>query len=111
VTKVPAEVLRRLETHEWSGNVRELENRVQAGIMASAGDALVLELPVAGRAGGGAAPGWRRSLAEVERDHVLAVLERCAWNLGKTCEVLGISRPTLRKKIADHELKAPDSKA
>jgi DNA-binding NtrC family response regulator len=111
VTKVPAEVLRRLETHEWSGTVRELENRVQAGIMASAGDALVVELPVVGGAGGGAAPGWRRSLAEVERDHVLAVLERCAWNLGKTCEVLGISRPTLRKKIADHELKAPDSKA
>ncbi len=111
VTKVSADILRQLQSYVWPGNVRELENRVQAGIMASAGDSLVLELPEGSIAPGGAAPQWERSLAEVERDHVLAVLAHCDWNLGRTCDVLGVSRPTLRKKIADHGLKSPDREA
>ena len=105
VTKVPTEALRLLAGYDWPGNVRELENRIQAGIMASPGDALTLEMPERAKPRPGGRAAWRRSLAEVERDHVRAVLEECDWNLGKTCEVLGVSRPTLRKKIADHDLK------
>jgi DNA-binding NtrC family response regulator len=106
VSKVPAETLRRLEAYAWPGNVRELENRIQAGIMASSGDALFVELPLAPQPGAeSVAPDWRRSLAELEAEHVLRVLDACAWNQGKACEILGVSRPTLRKKIADYGLK------
>jgi len=103
VTKLPDDSLRRLEAYAWPGNVRELENRVQAGIMASPGDALTVEIPAEPLAGG--APDWRRTLREVEAEHIRAVLERCEWNQGRACEVLGVSRPTLRKKIADYGLK------
>ncbi len=110
IERVPAETLARLAAHDWPGNVRELENRVQAGIMASSGDSLSIEMPSAvavpsATTAGAAAIDWQRSLAEVEAAHVARVLAACDWNQGRACAVLGISRPTLRKKIADYGLK------
>jgi DNA-binding NtrC family response regulator len=104
VARVPATTLAALQSYDWPGNVRELENRVQAGIMASSGDSLRVEIPTApaAQAGADTAPGWRRSLAEVEAEQICRVLERTDWALGETCEILGISRPTLRKKIAEY---------
>ena len=105
VSKVSRATLAQLERHDWPGNVRELENRLQAGIMASPGDSLVLDLdagaPLAPAPGGD----WQRSLAEVEAEHIRRVLDACGWNQGRACAVLGISRPTLRKKIADFGLR------
>ncbi|MBN2170494.1 MAG: sigma-54-dependent Fis family transcriptional regulator [Candidatus Krumholzibacteriota bacterium] len=104
VTRVPASVLARLRSYSWPGNVRELENRIQAGIMASPGDTLVVEVPEGGPVPP-AARTWRRTLKDVEAEHVRAVLEQVGWNQGEACTILGISRPTLRKKIQDHGLK------
>ena len=36
---------------------------------------------------------------------ILASLERTGWNFGEACSILGISRPTLRRKIARYELR------
>ncbi|MEZ4396307.1 MAG: sigma-54 dependent transcriptional regulator [Candidatus Krumholzibacteriia bacterium] len=106
VSKVSRATLAQLEAHDWPGNVRELENRLQAGIMASPGESLVLDLaadaaPIAPTPAGD----WQRSLAEVEAEHIRRVLDACGWNQGRACAVLGISRPTLRKKIADYGLR------
>ncbi|MBM4118904.1 sigma-54-dependent Fis family transcriptional regulator, partial [bacterium] len=97
----------RLAAHDWPGNVRELENRMQAAMMASTGDTLSLELPAPRAAAPArtAAPAWERSLVQVEAEHIARVLAACDWNQGRACAVLGISRPTLRKKIADYGLK------
>ncbi len=107
IERVPADTLARLAAHDWPGNVRELENRVQAGIMASSGDSLSIEIPAPPppAAAGATASDWQRSLAEVEAAHIARVLAACDWNQGRSCAVLGISRPTLRKKIADYGLK------
>ncbi len=43
-----------------------------------------------------------RSLAEVEKAHIAQVLATVGGNLGKACEILGITRPTLRKKLEDY---------
>jgi DNA-binding NtrC family response regulator len=108
VTRVPRKVLARLQGYSWPGNVRELENRIQAGIMASPGDVLTVEVPrETGRESEGSAP-WRRTLNMVESEHILRVLGECNWALGKACEVLEITRPTLRKKIQDYGLQKPD---
>ena len=42
---------------------------------------------------------------EVEKEHILKVLRHTGGNYGDTCKILGVSRPTLRKKIADYGLK------
>jgi len=45
---------------------------------------------------------WNRSLAEVDKEHIQRVLIGCGNNYGKACKILGITRPTLRKKIAEY---------
>ncbi|MCP4547719.1 MAG: sigma-54-dependent Fis family transcriptional regulator [bacterium] len=106
VTRVPQQVLADLQAYHWPGNVRELENRIQAGIMASPGDVLTVEIPstVTATGDGGS---WRRPLRDVECAHIARVLEHCNWVQGEACSILGVSRPTLRKKIQDFGLKRP----
>jgi len=45
------------------------------------------------------------SLREVEREHVLATLERFEGNQAQAARVLGIHRNTLRNKLAEYGIK------
>ncbi|MEA3278959.1 MAG: helix-turn-helix domain-containing protein, partial [Pseudomonadota bacterium] len=49
------------------------------------------------------------SLAEMERRHVQRILETTGWHRGRACEILGVSRPRLRRLIRDHGLSPPES--
>jgi two-component system response regulator AtoC len=106
VFTVPEEAMRRLESYEWRGNVRELENFLTRAVILSKGK--VLELPardLAERDRAERAGSPLRSLEEVEAEHIGRVLGALNWHQGKACEVLGVSRPTLRKKIRLYGLK------
>jgi len=92
----------RLLAHRWPGNVRELQNAIKHGAALSS-DALVRadDLPEElGRINGiehsTFAP---RPLADVEREHVLAVLEACRGSQTEAARVLGIGRNTLWRKL------------
>jgi two-component system, NtrC family, response regulator AtoC len=101
VRRVPDEVMRQLIKHPWPGNVRELENVLTQAVLTSPADTLSLagiqpattpaveDLPL-------------QSLAEMEKKHIVRVLAAVEGNLGRACEVLGITRPTLRKKMEDY---------
>ena len=45
------------------------------------------------------APELARTLAEVERSHVVTVVEACRGNLAAAARVLGIDRSTLVRKL------------
>ena len=47
ITKVPQSVMDSLQHHSWPGNVRELENVVERAMIASTGDTLQLDEPLA----------------------------------------------------------------
>lgn len=47
------------------------------------------------------------SLADIENAHVLRVLNSTNWHKGKCCEILGISRPRLRRMIQEYNLTPP----
>ncbi len=49
------------------------------------------------------------SLREVEKSHVLRVLQHTGWHRGRACEILGTSRPRLRRLINQYALEAPDN--
>ncbi len=107
VTKVPGEVMEALVHYPWPGNVRELENLLTRAVVLSKGDVLVPEyLPdlfISGKTEEvikGIKP-----LAQVEFEHVVKVLEFTHWDKGKACELLGVSRPTLREKIKKYQLR------
>ncbi|MDQ3037371.1 MAG: sigma-54 dependent transcriptional regulator [Myxococcota bacterium] len=94
-----------LQRHAWPGNVRELQNAVKHGAALATGDAIELDaLPEEvvhprASADGARSPARLRPLAEVEREHVLAVLEACAGSVGDAARILEIGRNTLWRKL------------
>ena len=48
------------------------------------------------------------SLKDVEKAHVTRVLEATGWHQGKSCEILAVSRPRLRRYIRHYNLIAPE---
>jgi DNA-binding NtrC family response regulator len=107
--RIPAPVLSpeamaSLVAYDWPGNVRELENAVTRLVLEAQGRRIdpdsILRQGL-GRSG----PAPTRTLAEMERSAILGALEQTDWNFGKACEMLGISRPTLRRKIDRYGLR------
>ena len=50
------------------------------------------------------------SLAAIEKNHILKILEKTGWNLSEAARILGIHRNTLRLKIKEFDLKEPGKK-
>jgi two-component system response regulator AtoC len=114
VSRIPHAHLEALRSYDWPGNVRELQNVLRRGMILSKGELLDLneswmhkeDLPR-----GMPEKALRldeeeelQSLAEIERVHIMKVLKRTRGNYGEACRVLGISRPTLRRKISEYSL-------
>lgn len=101
---------RLLLEYAWPGNVRELQNAVKHGA-ALAEDEQVrpLDLPeelLAGsaRSSTDAAPSTDlRSLAEVEREHILQVLDACRGSQAQAARILGVARNTLWRKVREYD--------
>ncbi|UJR85506.1 Hypothetical protein I5071_75860 [Sandaracinus amylolyticus] len=93
--------------YEWPGNVRELQSAVKHGAALARGSEIRLEdLPEELSSPRSASPRERvklRPLDEVEREHVLGVLEACSGNMGDAARVLGIGRNTLWRKLKSWE--------
>ncbi len=109
---IEEKALQRLETHDWPGNVRELENVLtRAALLAR--DPIITDENIARTIVPAPArqkeEGPAKTLREAEKEHVLKALLSCGWNITHTAGVLDISPTTLRKKIADYDLKRPRS--
>jgi DNA-binding NtrC family response regulator len=90
--------------HSWPGNVRELENAVERAVVLARGSRVdVDDLPEeVSAAPPRTAKGAARTLAEVEREHILAVLEASGGNKAKASERLGIGAATLFRKLREY---------
>jgi two-component system response regulator HydG len=102
-----------LEAYPWPGNIRELANCVNHGAVLSGGaDVDVAHLPDDVLKPRGAASstgdGALRPLAEVEREHVLRVLESCGGHQGDAARILGIGRTTLWRKLRSFGIEAAE---
>jgi len=99
-----------LESHRWPGNIRELRNCIERAVVLAAGDHIdvadlaLSHLTAAGDTGRGSGsrrgPFVPQTIAEVEREHVLATLEAVGGNKTKAAAILGIERSTLERKLA-----------
>ena len=107
-----------LHEYSWPGNVRELENALLKAAALSAGNTLTLDLlppelqtrcePARGRLSSQSGPQGMASLADMEREHVARVLQATGWHRGEACEILGVSRPRLRRMMREYDLTPPD---
>jgi two-component system response regulator AtoC len=95
------EAMRLLLDYPFPGNVRELEGAMEHAVILCKGNVIAPEdLPARlqrPRPSGGEE--GIRSLEELERAHIAAVLEECAGNVSKASRILGIDRSTLYLKI------------
>jgi transcriptional regulator of acetoin/glycerol metabolism len=104
-----------LISQDWPGNVRELQNVVERAMILSEGPRLELGsvLPV-GRTGraGSARTGARPAagLEEVERAHIVNVLEECGWRVrgeDGAAERLRLKRSTLQSRMKKLGIQRP----
>jgi two-component system NtrC family response regulator len=87
---------RALRLHQWSGNVRELQNRVQrAVIMADGGRVTAEDLELAGALDAAPAQTLKEAREQVERQLISETLRRHGGKITAAAVELGISRPTL----------------
>ena len=117
VTAIEPAAVAALSEYEWPGNVRELRNAIESAVILSDGNVLrVRDLPgrilVAGRPGGESAagqasptdPSEAATLAEVERRHIEAMLQRFEGHRDRTARALGIATKTLYRKLREYEM-------
>ena len=98
--------LQRMMEYPWPGNVRELENVLTKAALVASGD-VILEEDISPLLESPEDQPRTMSLQEVERAHILKVLHYTNWHYGKACEILGISRPTLRQKMRRYGIEPP----
>jgi len=111
-----------LAAHNWPGNVRELQNVIERAVILG-GDSVLVEpanLCLAGMPGFSqpasepspvaasktpvpAAADIFPTLAGLEKDHILAALERCRNNRTQAAKILDISVRTLRNKLNEYQ--------
>jgi DNA-binding NtrC family response regulator len=95
--------LDRLLEHNWPGNVRELENCLKRAVVIASGSVIRPEHLsfTAPRAEG---QSKLSSLDDVEREQVARVLAATGNHKGRTADILGVSRPRLRRLMEKYGL-------
>jgi two-component system response regulator AtoC len=100
VVDAAPEVLERFQSYAWPGNVRELENAIERAVILNSKSRIMLEdLPEPVRQ---AQAGPSLSLEEMERRHIVQVLQETKGNVKAAAAVLGIDRKTLYRKTAEY---------
>ncbi|MCU0234276.1 MAG: sigma-54 dependent transcriptional regulator [Thermoanaerobaculales bacterium] len=107
VEGVRQDALDLLSDAPWPGNVRQLENVTErAVILRKAGLLQPVDLPLELQSVGGAEPG--RTLEDLERQHILQLLEECGGNRSRVARILGISRRTVYRKLRQYGVDSED---
>ncbi|OGU32425.1 MAG: Fis family transcriptional regulator [Ignavibacteria bacterium GWA2_55_11] len=108
VTDISEDALRLLIDRDWPGNVRELENAVERGIITCRGTSLTADDFQFLNTSGNGKKEWRPPcnlpLDEVERQVIIATLERTKGNVKEAAGILGIDRSTLYDRIRKYGL-------
>jgi DNA-binding NtrC family response regulator len=94
--------MKHLESMDYPGNVRELENMIERAIVVGNGKVIRLrDLPM----GKEVMSSSIESLDELEKKHITRILEKYQWNISKAARALNVDRATLYNKIRKYELK------
>lgn len=109
MNKPPATIdgsaLKRLEEFNYPGNVRELENMIERAIVVGNGKKITLkDLPLEKSVISNSI----ESLDDLEKEHILKILNKYNWNISRAAKALSIDRVTLYNKISKFGLKSAD---
>jgi len=107
VTGFTPQAVRKMRRYPWPGNVRELEFAVERAVILARTPEIWAEDLWLGGAGGDAGEERLPSLADVERQHIVRVLQHTEWNLEEAAKVLGMSVAQLRRRLDQYGVGPP----
>jgi DNA-binding NtrC family response regulator len=94
--------LKRIEELKFPGNVRELENMIERAIVVGNGKKISLkDLPLEKAIMSNSI----ESLDELEKNHILLILNKYNWNISRAAKALKVDRVTLYNKISKYGFK------
>jgi len=106
-----------LTQYDWPGNVRELQNTVERTVILCRNEVvraadiqlstLSSRLSPAAQSHSEPVEYAETSLADIERDHIMATLEHTEWNKSRAAQILGIERSTLDRKLKRYHVSRP----
>ena len=102
---IDSAALKRLEEFNFPGNVRELENMIERAIVIGNGKKISLkDLPLEKTIMSSSI----ESLDDLEKSHILLILNKYSWNISRAAKALKVDRVTLYNKISKYGLKSSD---
>jgi DNA-binding NtrC family response regulator len=109
IGRIQLRALQLLTGLDWPGNIRQLENTLRRALVHTHGDVLTEEaiddaLRDISKAGSQSTSSPIKLLDDMEKEHILNALKFAGGNRGRVCELLGISRPTLQRKIRKYHI-------
>jgi len=108
IEEIPESVQATLQDYDWPGNVRELANVIERALILTTGttlrvdEALEIRPPVPTATAATSATSDGRTLDQVERDHIVNVLEQTEWRVEGdqgAAVILGLHPNTLRSRV------------
>ena len=109
--KILPEALDLMMRYDWPGNIRELENTIERGVIIARSEYLTPdELPPnlrnisESKAHYGSEMSVGSTIKEMEKEFIARTLTSVAGNRTRTAKILGITRKTLQNKIREYKL-------
>lgn len=98
--------MRAMLSHEWKGNVRELENVIERGVIFAEGREISIDdLPfAAGDMGDESSEDLKEALRQFERQHIIHSLRQHHYDKTETSQHLGIGVSSLYRKLDEFDI-------
>jgi formate hydrogenlyase transcriptional activator len=99
IESIQAATMEAFKNYYWPGNIRELRNVIERFLITNTNTVFRAELPIAESSG---TLGRAQTFEEVERNHILKVMEIVGWRVrgqGGAAEILGLKATTLESRM------------
>jgi formate hydrogenlyase transcriptional activator len=105
--------LKALCDYDWPGNIRELRNVIERAVILAQDPILKVILPNGTRPSTKPVDSGMASMEEVERDHILHILQTCGWRIrgqGGAAQILKLNPCTLDSRMKKLGIRRPSSR-
>ncbi|WP_457552036.1 sigma-54-dependent transcriptional regulator [Desulfobacula sp.] len=110
VERISRAAMDELMLYEWPGNVRELSNAIERAVVVCKTRTITpFDLPIV-KTLENELKNKYFSLNDVEKHHIVKILDDTQWNITKSAAILGIDRSTLYNKIKRYDLQDDHTK-
>ena len=120
IEEIDSAVIEKLMQYSWPGNIRELENLIEYAVAMADSEMIRIknlpftfsqESPVQNKSRADLLQQEILPIAEIEKRHILLVLEKVNWNQRKACDLLQISKVTLYRRLKEYGISPPGGNA